>query len=614
VAALLPLATLALALLAAGCASAPAAAPAAAPAPPPRTITGAPQDPRLAAIMDAVWQRQIEDSLFFRQKLGLPIDKLPRFTFAQTRDDARFAGAQLRKLAELDEGTLSHDDRLSVGMLRYELRAAVDAVPFHWLTFPITPYASPLPGIHQVFTGFEFDNADDLARYERLLGQYARLLRDIQLHLDTQLRRGIVLPQPELQVVVPFLQSFVADGEDSLFYVSQERLAGLAEQGVDGERLATFQQQVGEQIDGTINPLFQHLLFFLANEYERRAPEDLGLAQYPNGDAYYDYLVRLHTTLDLTPEEIHQRGLTEVERIEAAMAKLQVRLGNTGPPSEFRSMLRNNQRLKATSSEQIGERLMEYVAKIEPRIGELFLRLPAAPYGVQALPDGLAGAMTYGYYQSPTSSEPTGYYLYNGSQPEQRSLLWAQSLIYHELVPGHHFQLGLQYENEAAHPLRRFNPTTAFTEGWAEYASELGNDLGLYEGLDRYGRYVAEIFLASRLVVDTGIHRYGWSRERALQYMQEHTMESPVQLGTEVLRYGIDIPGQALAYKIGALQIQQWRAEAQAALGDGFDIRRFHDALLEVGALPLPVVGEHVHWWIEQEQARLERTPAEQTP
>jgi uncharacterized protein (DUF885 family) len=213
--------------------------------------------------------------------------------------------------------------------------------------------------------------------------------------------------------------------------------------------------------------------------------------------------------------------------------------------------------------------------------------------------------MTFGYYQWPTPAEPTGRYFYNGSSLDERPLVQAAALIYHELIPGHHFQVSLQTENEDLPSFRRNSFPTAFSEGWAEYASGLAGEMGMYgEPYDRYGRLASEIFLASRLVVDTGMNALGWPREEALDYLRERLLESETQLATETLRYSVDIPGQALAYKVGAMAILDLRRHAREELGEGFDVRRFHQAVLDHGAMPLDVLAEHVEWWIRSEKGR----------
>ncbi len=214
--------------------------------------------------------------------------------------------------------------------------------------------------------------------------------------------------------------------------------------------------------------------------------------------------------------------------------------------------------------------------------------------------------MTYGYYQSPTASDRRGYYYYNGSSLADRSLLNAAALIYHELVPGHHFQRALQHENADLPSFRREAGWTAYTEGWGEYASSLAGEMGMYEDpYDRAGRLMMDVFLSSRLVVDTGMNALGWTRARAIEYMKANTLESDTQIATETLRYSCDIPGQALAYKMGSARIRELRARAERDLGAAFDVRRFHDAVLGSGPMPLAVLERHVDWFIETEKARL---------
>ena len=217
--------------------------------------------------------------------------------------------------------------------------------------------------------------------------------------------------------------------------------------------------------------------------------------------------------------------------------------------------------------------------------------------------------MTYGYYQAPTASDPRGYYFYNGSRLKDRSLLNAAALVYHELVPGHHFQMSLQLENGDLPSFRRESRWTAYTEGWGEYASSLAGEMGMYDDpYDRAGRLMMDAFVSTRLVVDTGMNALGWTRARAVAYMKENTLESDGQIATEVLRYSCDIPGQALAYKMGSEKIRELREKAGRELGSAFDVRRFHDAVLGSGPLPLAVLERHIDWFIEAEKARVSAT------
>lgn len=248
---------------------------------------------------------------------------------------------------------------------------------------------------------------------------------------------------------------------------------------------------------------------------------------------------------------------------------------------------------------------MAPLARIEPEVSRFFLVTPKAPYGVRRLDPRLEGSQTFGYYDPPTPAEPKGLYYFNGSQLGDRTLLWAAGLIAHELVPGHHFQIARTNENEALPPLRREWFDTAYVEGWAEYASDVAGEMGMYaDPYDRFGRLAMASFIATRLVVDTGMNALGWSRERAIEFMREHTFQSDTEIRSETLRYAVDMPGQALAYGLGSATIRDLRARAEATLGDRFDIRRFHEAVLGSGALPLAVLARHVDDWVAAEAKR----------
>jgi len=365
-----------------------------------------------------------------------------------------------------------------------------------------------------------------------------------------------------------------------------------------------FHQAAGRIIADEIDPALVRLADELAGEYRRRAPDRIGIGQYPGGAAAYRALVRFQTGFDLTPEEIHRRGEAEVERLSRRMTEVRRQLGFEGTAREFNQRLRSDPRFLARTPEEVAERLMAPVRKIEPKISTWFLRVPKAPYGVEALPAAMGG-MTFGYYMVPTPAQPRGRYMFNAGQLDQRPMVGAAALIYHELIPGHHFQLALQAENPDLPPFRRYLMHTAFVEGWGEYASHLGEEMGLYDDpYSLYGRLAMDMFLSTRLVVDTGLNALGWTRQQATDYMRDRLLESDAQIDSEVLRYAIAMPAQALAYKLGATHIEDLRRHAETALGPRFDVRRFHEAVLGNGSLPPEILAKHIDWWIEQEKRR----------
>lgn len=268
-------------------------------------------------------------------------------------------------------------------------------------------------------------------------------------------------------------------------------------------------------------------------------------------------------------------------------------LGIEGGREGIRRMLQTDARFLAKTPEDVAQRYMQEIARIEPLIPKYFAEQPRALYGVTRLDPAAEATMTFGYYEPPTASNPRGEYHFNGSKLEQRPLLFTAPIIYHELVPGHHFQIALQLENEQLPPFRRmmgefgFN---AYTEGWAEYAAELAGEMGLYETHDRLGRLMLDAFLSARLVVDPGMNYFGWSLEQARQYMRDNTFQSETEIQTETLRYSTAIPGQALGYKMGHRALDDLRAAVRANRGAAFDIRAFHKSLLDGGAMPISVL------------------------
>jgi len=418
--------------------------------------------------------------------------------------------------------------------------------------------------------------------------------------LEGQAARGTRIAADELDLVVPFLRSLAGDADTSPYGVKAERLAALPAAEVNA-----FRDQLAQTLEAEVNPPLRALAEWLDGDYRQKAPHAVGLAQYEGGRDFYDWLVRWHTTLDVSPEQVHRIGLDRVASIESEMKAVRDRLGFTGTKAEFKQRLRSDPRFFPMTPEEIGERLMSHVRRIEPRVDEFFLRKPRAPYGVKRLEPSLEPSQTFGYYQVPTAAEPTGFYRFNGSSLADRSLLNSAALIYHELVPGHHFQICLASENDAIPAFRRETFDTAYTEGWGEYASALAGEMGMYaDPYDLYGRLSMEMFVTVRLVVDTGMNALGWSRAKAVEFMRDNLMETDTQIQTESLRYSADIPGQALAYKMGALKIRELREKARAALGDRFDVRRFHDAVLGSGSLPMTTLERHVDWAVQQEHAR----------
>ncbi|HEY3570102.1 MAG TPA: DUF885 domain-containing protein [Thermoanaerobaculia bacterium] len=557
----------------------------------------------LAAVLADYDKLLLDRDPSLRIQRGLDVTKFPAYSFEQAQSDARALRALRGRLARIDPQRLTHEEWLSREILDWQLAIYAEGADHFWDFFQVTPYASPFRApLHQVFTSFTFRTEKDRLRYLDLLKQYARVVGQLRANLETQRAKGILLPKAEIDPVAGLVRSFIRKPEESLFWVSSERLQKFYPEGS-----AAFQKDVRNLIETQVNPALEALAAVPdAKAYRDAAPERAGLGQYPGGQQAYAYAVRLHTTLDnVTPEAIHQRGLQEVARLNGRLEDLRKQVGFDGDLAAFRKFLKTDPRFFARTPEEVSQRLLAPVRRIEPHIRDFFGRLPKAPYGVAQLEPELEGVMTYGYYRQPTPGRAEGDYMFNGSKLGERSMLSAATLIYHELIPGHHFQISLQLENESLPTFRKASYPTAFVEGWAMYASGLAEEMGGYaDPYDLAGWIAQDLFLSSRLVVDTGMGALGWTRQRAIDFMKENTFESDTQIGTETLRYAVDIPGQALAYKMGSSEIWDLRRKAEKELGTKFDVRRFHDAVLGSGAMPMAVLRKHVDWWIDQEKKR----------
>jgi uncharacterized protein (DUF885 family) len=549
----------------------------------------------LSRLLTATHERTISNSITLQNRYERTIERLPSVSLAADEADAAFAKALLDTLKTLDRARLTPSEQLSAETLQWILDGWLQGPKYYWLSFSsITPYQSPLMG-ELLFLGRDMplDTPERRERFLARLSEIGPLADSIRLGLEARATRGIRLNQAEVRQVIAALSALKKPGTSSPYSPSATRI-DISTDAALGAKIATT-------IDDKLNPALGRLIDYLAGDYLTKAPVAVGLTQYPGGEEYYRYLVGRSTTLDLTPEEIHQRGLDHIARLEHSMDSLLKVIGFKGTRKEFLAAMNRDPRFRAKTPEEVGARYQRYYEAIKPLIPELFSRVPRAAGEFRRLNPALEGSQTYGFYQPPSPSSPVGIYFYNASNLETRSLFSVANIAYHELVPGHHFQISLAQENRDLPPLRRDFGAVAFTEGWAEYASGLAGELGLFsDPYDLYGRLISEAFLTTRLVVDPGMNLLGWSREKAMQFMRDHTMMAESEIASESLRYSVDMPAQALGYKIGAFEFWRLRAKAAEALGPKFDVPEFHALILDQGALPMKVVGQMVDRWIEE--------------
>lgn len=551
----------------------------------------------LRALADDVWNTAVESSTYLRLQEGLPINEFEDLTLEQYHQDQAQAARFRSQLATIDSQQLSGDDLITYEILALQLEDNGANDDDYWLNFDITAYQAPyyVQFAKQALAAQQFSDPAAADHYLKLVGELADILDNLKLKLDGQIERGIYLPKPALPSTRATWQGMGSVLPAELVPVDA-RLSALSD-----EQQTEFKAELDTLIASRIVGGFERLLAALGEDYEAQAPEAVGLSQYPGGLEVYKRRIRTESTLELTPEEIHDRGLDAVADISARMAAIRNELGFEGSSEEFLVKIQTDPAYIAQSPEEVEDRFMQYIHRIEPHLDNYFKYQPKAAYGVRRLPLASEAGMTYGYYNPPTQDDPTGYYNYNASDLPNRSMVWAGSLIYHELLPGHHFHMATQDENEALQEFRKKYSVAAFTEGWAEYAASLAIEMGMYETpMELYGRYIGEIFLASRLVVDTGMNALGWSLQDARDYMRQYVIQADSEIASETLRYSTSIPAQALAYRLGYEKHWELRRKAEAALGDKFDIREYHNVVLSDGAKPLPVLEAKVDRYITE--------------
>jgi uncharacterized protein (DUF885 family) len=540
----------------------------------------------LRALADQFLAWRIDREPSLRLARGLPIEDLAHYDLESAKESSRFADDLLPQVRSIDRLTLPGDLLPLREILELELMDRAEASRHYWLGFVVTPYSGG--DIHvevqQVLHAQQLDSPAAGERYLRLLQAYARVLDEIRDKTVEQQRRGILVPRAAIPGCRRLIQGLRESLPDSLA-ITPER-ARLLEKSA----AARLRRDVDRMIEREIVPRVARIGAVLDDEYFSAAPEAVGLSQYPGGSEYYRTLIRRYTGRSQSPREIHEIGERWVTDINEHLAAIREQIGFEGSRSQFHEMLRSDPRWFAASAGAVAERYRFFLKKIEPLLPRYFHRLPQSAYDVKRLDERDEPGMTYGVYLPPTPADPVGYYRFNGSGLDTRTQIGAQHLIYHELIPGHHLQVALQRELRDVHPLQTLSGSGAYVEGWAEYAASLGEGMGLYEPLDLYGHYLTQLFLAVRLVVDSGTNELGWTLAQARQYMTEQLLEGARQVDSESLRYSTDIPGQALSYGMGYQRFRDLRRRAERALGPRFDVRDFHESMLAHGAVPLPAL------------------------
>ncbi len=514
----------------------------------------------------------------------------------------------LDELENIDRERLSDDDQINYDIFQSQLEGFILDFEAQAHQIPLTVDDGFHIGFARLPAAMPFNDVQDYENYLARLAAYPEYVTQHIALMRQGLRRGMTLPKIVLEGYEVTIESHIVDApEESVFYRPFESFAA----GVPGDARKRLRQAGKDAIMASVVPGYRLFLDFMLNEYVPGARTTLGASELPDGDAYYAQRIRHFTTLDLSAEEIHQTGLSEVARIRSEMQQIIDDVGFEGAGegtsertkfAAFLEFLRTDPRFYAKTPEELLKEASYIAKRADGALPALFKTLPRVPYGVAPVPDHLAPKYTAGrYVGAPAGSNRPGYYWVNTYALENRPLYVLPALTLHEAVPGHHLQISLAQELENLPNFRRHSYISAFGEGWGLYAEWLGLEAGIYDDpYANFGRLTYEMWRACRLVVDTGLHAKGWSRQQAMDYMAANTALSLHEVRTETDRY-ISWPGQALAYKIGELKIKELRREAEAALGERFDVRAFHDALLANGSVPLPVLERVIRKFIREQ-------------
>lgn len=562
----------------------------------------------LDAVLDDLLAHTLEIDVGARMERGLLVSELPLFVPgfglpapAALRLEDAVAEAELQqetlsRLQAVDRDALDLSDQLTLDAVLWETSMAIEGLEHFWLQGFLTPYASPLRMLGGVYPLMPLGSETEARAYLDLVGQLPGYIAAVEERARGQAERGIAVARSSLDGTLATWRAQIVPAEKSMLWPSDARVGDLEETTV-----LTFRASLAQLLEEQVNPAYESLVAFLEGPYAGVAPPGVGLSQYPGGQAYYEYLTRLHTTLAVSPEQVQEAGRELLAEFARAMSQIRRELGFEGTREEFHAMLRTDPRYFPEDPDEVASRLQEAADRMWARIDQYFQVTQQAEYGVRRLRADLEPTMTYGYYNPPSPADPVGYYNYNGSSLDQRSWIGLAAIGLHELIPGHHFHVARQMENTALHELRRNRRHTAFTEGWGSYASFLGLEADIFQDpYERYGLYVLESFLATRLVVDPGMNYFDMSLDEARQFMRENTLESETQIATESLRYSTDIPGQALGYQMGKRAFLDLRSQAEQALGDGFDLPAFHEAVIENGSLPMVVLQERIDRFVAE--------------
>jgi uncharacterized protein (DUF885 family) len=563
----------------------------------PQTASVDARSKALSSLLAEIWQNRLKHSPEFASTIGDKRynDQLTDYSPREVNAELQRGLEYIQRLGAIDTTGLSEQEKLSSELMLRSLIEAQEAAKFKEWEMPVNPVYGFQISMPNLVGQLSFDTVKDyddyIERLKKLPVAFSQVMTNMQLGED----EGRMPPKASLEKALAQTQDIANQKPEESVFAQPLKKFPKAISAADQKRITT---DLIAAIQTQVLPSYQRFAKFMSVQYVPKGRADPGVWAMPGGDAYYAFLIHQMTTLDKTPAQIHQMGLDEVKRDEASMLEIVHQLGFADLKS-FRTALATNPKEHPQSKEALIDAYKGYIAQMEPRLPELFGRLPKEPLEVVAMPAFAEKESPMAYYYEGTAdgSRPgrVDVNLYNFSE---RSLATVESVSYHEGVPGHHLQISIAQELTGLPEFRKYQQYTAFAEGWALYSERLGKEIGFYKDpYSDYGRLENDMWRSIRLVVDTGVHSKHWTRQQMVDYFHEHSALDETNIQSEVDRY-IAWPAQALGYKMGQLKILELRDRAKTALGPKFDLKAFHDEVLDSGALPLDVLEKRVDAWI----------------
>lgn len=556
---------------------------------------------KLQPLLDEIWQYNLSISPIFATSQGVHDfdNKLADMSpDALKKQDSRFQDF-LKKLSFIDETELNRNEQISLLIQQRNLQNNIDEYRFNAHYMPLTSESSFHSSLAFLPRSSRFKTLVDYQNYLERLEHFPTYFEQQINWMRKGIQTGFIQPKVVLQGFEDSVKGFIHDSpEDSVFYAPFHKLKTASIDSIHHQKLM---EEANKIITNRVFSAYQKFFDFLITEYIPKGKTNIAAISLPNGAAYYQNQSDFYTTTQMSVDEIHTLGLGEVKRIRAEMQTVINQLKYDGNINQFIQYLRTDKKFYAQTADELIKQASYIAKKMDAKLPQLFNFLPRTPYGVEPVPENIAPKYTTGRYISPANDSQPGFYWVNTFALDKRPLYALTALTLHEAVPGHHLQISLSREMTELPDVRRYTYISAFGEGWGLYAEFLGKEVQMYDDpYDEFGRLSYEMWRACRLVVDTGMHIKGWSRQKSINYMLNNTALSEHNVTTEIDRY-ISWPAQALSYKIGELTIKRLRKQAEEALGANFDLREFHQAVLEHGSIPLSVLDENIQLFIQQQ-------------